>query len=202
MVASDDFTVVEYDEWQICQLVVLKTFSGELVGAKHSTMTRGLCPRKMVLGDDGTLVYTLPDQVCMVDLYETGNEPGGLEAKYVNQEAAENSNTYVGVSGADRMVVHGDRVFIISTQGQYLRAFSLQNGKPWTRAESGSGSELTTKSERSPDVEVYLSGHYLYLLSPQHLSAYEVDNPAPVRGIHRRRGIGIILCTCCLGGII
>jgi hypothetical protein len=180
--STDDFTVVEFDEGQNMHLVVLNSFNGELVGQKVFSRDSNNYPLKLALGADGTLAYTLPDRLCLQDLYESGPDQRGMEPKFAEPATTSGTPIFLGGSGADQMTLRGGRAFVLSDQGRNVRIYSLDNGKPWPNPDAGGTDNtdaiLPTLSNGSPNVTMQIAGNYLYLLSPRHLAGYEIDHPA------------------------
>jgi len=181
LLANEDFTVVTFEDDQNMQLVVLNSDNGEWVGRKSFSVDGNQHPVNLALAADGTLVYTLPDRICIQDLYDANATPQGMEPKLSSQAALDTAQMFVGAAGADQLIVRRGRVFAVSDQGREVRIYSLDTAKPWhyfvPDGEAQRAAILPTCSNGSPNVTLRISGDYLYVLSSQDLVAYQIDRP-------------------------
>jgi outer membrane protein assembly factor BamB len=181
LLANDDFTVVRFHDDQNVQLIVLRSFSGELAGRKSFGAESGAYPINMALGADGTLVYTMPDHLCIQDLYEANLTEQGMEPKFSTPVSPQTPPIFFTLGQPNQLIVHGGRAFAVSNQGNLVRVYSLDTGKPWsyhsTDATGGVPGQLSTESSGSSNVTLHISGNFLYVLSPQKLVVYRVDFP-------------------------
>jgi hypothetical protein len=181
MLANDDFTVVRFHDDLNIQLIVLRSFSGELAGRKPFLLESGSVPVNMALGADGTLVYTLPDRLCIQDLYEANLGEQGMEPKFSTIPPPQTPPMFFAVNQPDQLIIHSGRVFAVSDQGKLVRIYSLDTGKPWRYhsidAMGDVDGQLGTDSNGSSSVTLHISGNFLYVLSRQNLMVYRIDLP-------------------------
>jgi hypothetical protein len=179
LLANDDFTVVRFHDDPNVQLIVVHSFSGELAGRKQ--FAGDSAPLSMALGADGTLVYSLPDRLCIQDLYEANLGEQGMEPKFSTDPSPQTPGIFAGLNQLNQLIVHGGRAFAVSDQGKLVRIYSLDTGKPWRYhsmdADADGDSQLPTDSSGSSTVTLHISGNFLYVLSPGNLKVYRIDSP-------------------------
>lgn len=181
LLANDDFTVVRFHDDVNVQLIVLRSFSGELAGRRNFPQESNAFPVNMALSADGTLVYTVPDHLCIQDLYEANLGDQGMDPKFSTTVTPGMAPIFSGLSQPNQLIVHSGRAFVVSDQGRLVRIYSLDTGKLWRYHSPDANAEvdgpLTTDSSGSPNVTLHVSGNFLYVLSAQNLMAYRVDFP-------------------------
>jgi outer membrane protein assembly factor BamB len=180
LLANDDFTVVRVQEGQNVQLQVFNSFTGEPIGRKTFGLDSGIIPVNLALAADGTLAYTLPNQLCIQDLFEANLSDGGMEPRFVTDPIPNASAMFQGCNQPDQLLIHGGRVFAVANNGTGVRVFSTDTGQPWQyhapHGEPDFGGVFTTGST-SPNVTLHISGNYLFMLSPRRLTASRIDPP-------------------------
>jgi len=181
LLANDDFTVVRFHDELNVQMIVLRSFSGELAGRKSFPVESNVCPVNMALGADGTLVYTLPDRLCIQDLYEANLGDQGMEPKFSTTPSPGTPAIFFSLNQPNQLIIHSGRAFAVSDQGRLVRIYSLDTGKLWHYHSPDANAEvdgpLGTDSSGSSNVTLHISGNFLYVLSPQNLMVYRVDFP-------------------------
>jgi outer membrane protein assembly factor BamB len=190
--ATEDFTVAKYQDDQNISLIVLNSATGELVGRQKFAMDATDTLVNVALAADGTLVYTLPDRLCILDLYDANSGPQGMDPKFSSPATIETASLFAGAAQPDQLIVRSGRAFAVTDQGKFVRIYSLDTAKPWEFQSpvenSGTDEPLSTDARGSPNVTLHISGDYLYVQSAQNLEAYQIDHPwlnwhtpAPVR---------------------
>ncbi len=189
LLSNEDFTVVRCSIDQTKNLVVFDSYNGQLLGEKLFTSDADE-PINLALADDGTLVYTLADRLCVEDLFDATPGPDGMQPKSATIPSNDNQ-LFAGATDPSQLLVAFGRIFALSDQGKSVRVYELASAKAWT-FQSPQGPEqvpLTTESMNSPNVSLFLVDHRLYVLSPQNLKSYQIDHPwqswtagAPVSG--------------------
>jgi hypothetical protein len=179
LLVNDDFTVVRFHDDANVQLMVVHSFSGELAGRKQ--FAGDSAPLNMALGADGTLVYTLPDRLCIQDLFEANLGEQGMEPKFSTDPSPQPPGIFFGLNQPNQLIVHSGRAFAVSDQGKLVRIYSLDTGKPWRYhsmdANADVDPQLPTDSSGSSTVTLHISGNFLYVLSPGNLKVYRIDSP-------------------------
>ncbi|MGA3066947.1 MAG: PQQ-binding-like beta-propeller repeat protein [Tepidisphaeraceae bacterium] len=200
VLATDDFAVVRCQVDQDVRLMVFDAFNGEVLGEKSFAGDANEQPVNMAIADDGTLVYTLPDRLCVQDLFDAGARPDGMEPKFTTSPSPDSAPIFLGAVQDEQLIVRFGRAIAVSDQGKFVRIYDLATGRPWT-FHSPDGSDQTdlhlgTDSYGSPNVTLSMAGRYLYVLSAQNLKAYQIDHPwlnwsapAPARGMRSLEGI-------------
>ena len=118
----------------------------------------------MALSPDGTLLYTMPDRLCGVDLYE----PKGL--KFGDKANPEAAQVFNGAAGPDQLVVADGRVLALSDNGQNVRVLSPDKGNEM------SPSPLPTGATQG-NVSLRTVGPRVYVISPHSICGYNLDHP-------------------------
>ncbi len=181
LAANDDFTVVRFQQDQAAQLQVFNTFSGELIGRKSFPLDDGgVFPVNLALAADGTLAYTLPGQLCIQDLFEANASDGGMEPRLVTSPIPDANQMFQNANQPDQLLIHGGRVFAVADSGKEVRVFSVDTAQPWEYHSArghGDFSGVFPTGSTSPNVTLHISGNYLFMLSPRHLTACRIDPP-------------------------
>jgi len=184
LLANDDFTVVRTQDGQTVQIQVYNSLSGEMLGRKSFGLDTQSYPINLALAADGTLVYTLPDKLCIQDLFEANLSPQGMEPGIAKDAELPNQPPMFLGSGhpeAAQLLIHGGRVFAVANSGKEVRIFSIDTGELW-QSEGRDGLETTgvdpTRST-SGNVRIHVSGNYLFAFSPRNLIAYRIDPRKP-----------------------
>jgi hypothetical protein len=193
LLVNDDFAVVRCQIEQDAHLMVFDAFNGQLLGEKTFPSDANADPVNLALSDDGTLVYTLPDRLCVQDLFDVGASPEGMAPKFTTAPSPDGAAIFQGSGQDGQLIVHFGRAIAVSDQGKFVRIYDLSTGRPWTfsspEGPSQSDLRLSTDSYALPNVTLSIAGRYLYVLSPENLKAYQIDHPwlnwsapAPARG--------------------
>ncbi len=81
LLATQDFIVVKLSDDIACRLVAMDTYTGRVLGTKafavqviDPLLHVALVPVNLALSAGGTLVYTMPDRLCIKDLYKPWDE--------------------------------------------------------------------------------------------------------------------------------
>ncbi len=180
LLANDDFTIVRVQEGQNVELQVFNSFSGEPLGRKSFALDSGIVPVNLALAADGTLAYTLPNQLCIEDLFEANLSEGGMEPRITTDPIPNASLMFQGCNGPDQLLIHGGRVFAVANNGTGVRVYSTDTGEAWHYSAPHGRPDfngLFPTGSTSPNVTLRISGNYLFILSPRHLTATRIDPP-------------------------
>ncbi len=184
IVANEDFTVVRTQDDTAVQLVVLNSFNGELVGRKSFPIGGDVIPSfpvNMALSADGMLVYTLPDRLCIQDLFEAGNGDNGMEPKFSSPATPETAQLFLVSNQPNQLIAAQGRVFAVANHGKEIRIYSLDTGQPWqyhNADANGNVPGVLTTGLSNAVVQLKITGDYLYVKSPQTIAGFQLDNPA------------------------
>lgn len=196
LVANEDFTVVKITDETGVRLAALDTSSGLLRCTKNFSAQNGMVPVNLALAVDGTLVYTLPDRICLKDLYKPWPDP-------TDRENADNGNgppPFVGATQPDQLQISEGRILALADAGseKFVNIYSLETGQPVKlrfklsdqEADANADNDKAKQSDQTVDrklvagkswnVVMKLVGPHLYLASPGPgiLYAYNLDRPA------------------------
>lgn len=193
LAATEDFTVLQTSDDVAVRLSALDTYSGRLLGTKpFYTQAGGATPVNLALAPDGTLVYTLPDRLCLRDLYKNWSE----DEKVVTAAPPGQPGLplYAGATQPGQLVVSEGRILAVadsgSTQGlppneKYVRIHSLETGQPlqlqYEVAADGTKRKidrLLTAGTKDWNVMLRTVGPHLYVIGPQTVFSYNLDHPA------------------------
>jgi outer membrane protein assembly factor BamB len=184
LLANDDFTVVRTQDGQIVQIQVYNSLSGELLGKKSFGLETQTYPINLALAADGTLVYTLPGQLCIQDLFEANLSAQGMEPDVAKDVEFPNQPPMFPGSGQpepQQLLIHGGRVFALANSGKEIRIFSIDTGELW-QTEERNGPQTTgvvPTQSTSAKVRLHISGNYLFAFSPRNLITFRIDPPKP-----------------------
>jgi outer membrane protein assembly factor BamB len=189
LVATEDFTVVKVSDDLTIRLFALDTFTGKLLGSKAFSR-QAATPVNLALAADGTLVYTMPDRLCLKDLYKI-SQNWDEELKSVN--GPPNVNLYAGATQPGQLLISEGRILALADSGgmanvqaniKYVRVHSLETGQPVQLKydQPGDGKHqvdlLLTSGTRDWNVLLRTVGSHLYVVGPQSVYGYNLDDPA------------------------
>ncbi|MGD0390769.1 MAG: PQQ-binding-like beta-propeller repeat protein, partial [Tepidisphaeraceae bacterium] len=184
LLANDDFTVVRTQDGQSVEIQVYNSLSGELLGRKEFGLDTAAFPINLALAADGTLVYTLPNQLCIQDLFEANLSPQGMEPGIAKDAELPNQPPmFLGFGRPEpqQLLIHGGRAFAVANSGKEVRVFSIDTGELW-QSEGRNGPQTTgvvLTQSTSAHVRLHISGNYLFVFSPRKLITYRIDPPKP-----------------------
>lgn len=182
MVANDDFTVARVSTDSSVRLVAVDTFSGEIHGSKDFDLQQA--PVNMALAADGTLVYTLPDRLCLKNLYTAWPDPSDREIVIQGASAAAFRNGDGGATLPDQLQIAEGRILALADDGaqKVVRIHSLETGSPLPlRFTSQNGNGVVDRvlaAGPSWNVSLRLVGSHLYVFGSNGASSYNLDEPA------------------------
>ena len=197
LVANEDFTVVKITDESGVRLAALDTSSGLLRCTKMFSSANGMVPINMALAIDGTLVYTLPDRICLKDLYKPWPDPTDRE----NSDNANGPPPFVGATQPDQLQVSEGRILALADSGggKFINLYSLETGYslklPFKMDDDPMPDNKNLHEiEKAPDgrelinrrlyagkdwnVQMKLVGPHLYVASADTLYGYNLDRPA------------------------
>ncbi len=184
LVANEDFAAVRLSDDSGARIVALDTYTGQIRGTKAFNPQTGLVPVNLALAPEGTLVYTMPDRLCLKDLYKPWAEPE-LEIP-----AAPGQMPYAGASAPDQLIVAGGRILTVADSAglpgspgeKYVRVHSLETGKPLTLKYNKDGNEgidrVLRAGTKTWNVTLRIVGSQLYVINERTVTAYNLDHPA------------------------
>jgi hypothetical protein len=155
-----------------------------LLGKKSFGLETQTYPINLALAADGTLVYTLPGQLCIQDLFEANLSPQGMEPGVAKDVELPNQPPMflgAGRPQPEQLLIHGGRVFAVANSGKEVRIYSIDTGDLW-QTEGRNGPETTgvvATWSTSANVRLHISGNYLFVFSPRNLVTYRIDPPKP-----------------------
>ena len=163
IVNSDDFLAARFTDNFGPQIISLDTFSGQIVWRRIFSPTNGQTPVNMALAPDGTLLFTLPDRLCAVDLYE----PRRDELKFGDK--IDSPMAFAGANGPDQLVTADGRVLAVADNGQFVRVLSIDSGKEVAQPLSTGASNW--------NVSLRVVGPRLYVINQHAAMGYSLDHP-------------------------
>jgi cellulose synthase operon protein C len=163
ILANDEFTVLRTADEATVQLVVLDTYSGQVISRQPFATETGRVPINVALSDVGMLVYTLPGQICGRNLFEPGTEPQFEEPREGT------SLLFAGMHHPEQLLVSEGRILAASDGGQFVRVHSLETGRQLRPMLQTGATGL--------DVRLRLVGPQLYIIGQQSLMAYNLEHP-------------------------
>jgi outer membrane protein assembly factor BamB/tetratricopeptide (TPR) repeat protein len=193
VVATEDFTVVKAGDDLTVRMFALDTFSGRVLGNKAYARQSNSYPVNLALSPEGTLVYTLPDKLCLKDLYKPWDE----EEK-VAQSAGPNGTPaqpiYIGASQPGQLVIAEGRILALAdsistltgvgvpSNEKYVRVHSLETGQMLSMRYTADGSkrevdQILTSGTKDWNVMIRNVGARVYVVGPKQVYGYNLDKP-------------------------
>jgi outer membrane protein assembly factor BamB len=180
LLCNEDFTVIKAEDDANVRLAVLDTYTGHVRASKTFQRASNSFPQNLALSPDGTLVYTLPDRLCMKDLYKPWDQKG------IEKIAAPGQASFSGLTSPEQLVISDGRILALTDSGnndrpgeKFVRLYSLESGEPimlnFTDTQVEKALSAGTKSS---DVTLRVIGTRLYTLASDAAECYDLDHPA------------------------
>jgi outer membrane protein assembly factor BamB/tetratricopeptide (TPR) repeat protein len=172
VVANDDFVAVRYGDETGVQLAAMETYTGQIVFRRGFANETGQVPQNMALSPDGTLVFTLPTQLCGKDLYDPKKD-----LKFPTKPGSEGgSPAFAGATQPDQLVVAEGRVLAVADNGQFVRVMSIDDGEE-IYSPLSTPKNSTAPQENSWNVWIRTVGPRLYIINSRTVCGYSIDRP-------------------------
>jgi outer membrane protein assembly factor BamB/tetratricopeptide (TPR) repeat protein len=184
LVANEDFAVALAPDGDTVRLVAMDTFSGDPRGSRNFVSgPNQFTPVNMALSADGTLVYTLPDRLCLKNLYAAWPDPSDREVIAANGispfRVADGA-----ASGPDQLVIAEGRILALADEGgrRVVRVHSLETGNPIPlRFAAPQGNQQIDKeliAGTKWDVSLHVLGSHVYAIGSDIQASYNLDEAA------------------------
>lgn len=191
VVATEDFTVVRVSDDLKVQLFAIDTYSGRIIGNRAFATQSGSVPINMALSADGTLVYTLPDRLCLRDLYKNWDEDEKVITSGGQGQPAQ--PIYANANQPGQLVIAEGRILAVadsinvsglSPNEKYVRVHSLETGQPLSLKYTVDGNnkrevdQVLTAGTKDWNVMLRTVGSKVYVIGPKTVYGYNLDKPA------------------------
>jgi outer membrane protein assembly factor BamB/tetratricopeptide (TPR) repeat protein len=181
LLADGDFTVIKAEDDTNVRLAVLDTFTGHVRGTKTWQRDSNSFPQNLALSPDGTLVYTLPDRICLKDLYKPWDQRG------IERLSGPGQWSFNGLTAPDQLVIAEGRILALTDSSgdgvrpgeKFVRLYSLETGEPiMLNFNDGQQVEKALSvGSKSPDVTLRVVGPRVYMVAPDAAICYNLDKP-------------------------
>ena len=190
VVANEDFTVARVSDSSSVRLIALDTFSGETRGSTSFPLNDNpMVPVNMALSADGTLVYTLPNALCLKNLYTPWPDPSDRQ---ITGAAPLFKSGDGAASGPDQLVIAEGRILALADDGaqnggqggtpKSVRVYSLETGNPvplrFASPQGNAEVDRVLSAGSSWDATLRVVGSHLYVFGPDGTAAYNLDQVA------------------------
>jgi outer membrane protein assembly factor BamB len=203
LIANEDFAVALFPDGDAVRLVAVDSFSGEMRGSRSFVGGQSqYVPINLALAADGTLVYTLPDRLCLKNLYTPWPDPSDREVL-----AAPNTSPFRAGDDApsrpDQLLIAEGRILALADDGGHrvVRIHSLETGQPiqlqFTTPQGNQQTPRQLEAGTTWDVSLRVVGSHLYVIGPDLQASYNLDKPeeAWTRDLHELPSIAPIRDT-------
>lgn len=179
LLGNEDFTVIKSEDDASIRLAVLDTFTGHVRGSRTFQRATNSFPQNLALSPDGTLVYTLPDRICLKDLYKPWGE------KEIEKTAAPGQASFLGLTQPDQLVISEGRILAVTDSGntgrqgeKFVRLYSLETGEPIMLhfADGQQVEQALSIGSKSPESAIRVVGPRAYLIAPDAAICYNLQN--------------------------
>ncbi len=178
LIANDDFTVARISDDATVRIGVFDTATGQIRCTHVWSAQQGMVPQNMALAADGTLVYTLPNSLCLQDLYKPWTETPTIETR-----SNPNTSTFAGATQPGQLIISEGRILALADDGSVknIRIFSLETGQPvllhYRSPQGDKDIERILAAGRSERVTMRVMGSHLYVVSVGLVYSYNLDKP-------------------------
>jgi len=162
LLANDDFVATMFFDDNSAQIVAIDASTGQFV--LRRVFPKELGPVNFCLAPDGKLIWLLPEALFAKDLFDPSDRP-----TYSRTIRPPDGGQVFGIETRllDQMAVVDDRILVLSDNGQFVRAFSLDDGLPVTH-QSTEGNMTIERRYRTGssdwNVKLFISGSRLYAM--------------------------------------
>ncbi|HMB94810.1 MAG TPA: hypothetical protein VKK61_02095, partial [Tepidisphaeraceae bacterium] len=174
LLATDDFVAALIsDEAANKQLCVFDTFSGQTLTRRSfnpgAEDTGGMVPLNLALASDGTLVYLMPDRVCIKDLFE----PGGLEKlTFESAPRTDGEAPFQTSLGPDQLKIADDRIIAVADNGATVRIYSLHDG---SLLHFNQGDAILRTNSNDARLWLRVAGAQIYVATQREMRGYDAE---------------------------
>ena len=184
LVANEDFAVVRVGDDSTVRIAAFDTATGQMRCTRSWVVQSGMVPVNLALAADGTLVYTMPDRLCIKDLYKPWPDSSDKEVQ------AGAAPSFQKATLPDQLLIAEGRILALADDEarsvRYVRIHSLETGQPVRlRYHSTNGEQEIDRilvAGKSEKVMMRVVGSHLYLVSAGHVYSYNLDRPAEEPG--------------------
>lgn len=183
LVANEDFAVALASDGDTVRLVAIDTFSGDLRGSRgFADGPSHVVPVNLALSADGTLVYTLPDRLCLKNLYTPWPDPSDREVM-ASPGTLPFRNGDDAASAPDQLVIAEGRILALADEGgrRVVRVHSLETGEPIPlRFASPQGNQQIDRllgAGSTWTASLRVVGSHLYVIGSDMQASYNLDKP-------------------------
>ncbi|HET6251407.1 MAG TPA: PQQ-binding-like beta-propeller repeat protein [Tepidisphaeraceae bacterium] len=183
LVANEDFTAVRVSDDNAVRIAAFDTATGQLRCTKSWVVQSGIVPINLALAADGTLVYTMPDRLCLKDLYKPWPDASDKEI-----QANQGLPLFKNATQPDQLLIAEGRILALADDGsiKYVRVHSLETGQPvplrYHSAQGEQDVDRILKAGKSEQVSLRVVGPHLYVINPFGVISYNLDHPAETWG--------------------
>jgi outer membrane protein assembly factor BamB len=182
LVANEDFTVVKVSDESYVRLAAFDTVTGELRCTKAWSVPGGQVPVNLALAADGTLVYTMPNQLCLKDLYKPWGDPSDKDIPGTKPEL----RIFDRANQPDQLVIAEGRILAFAVEGtmnvKFVRIYSLETGQPvllhYRTAQGEQEAENRLDAGKTDEATLHVIGSHLYIVSHAGVMSYNLDRPS------------------------
>jgi hypothetical protein len=181
LLADGDFTVIKAEDDANVRLAVLDTFTGHVRGSRAWQRDSNNFPQNLALSPDGSLVYTLPDRICLKDLYKPWDQ------RAIERTTPPGSWTFNALTAPDQLVIAEGRILALTDSSgdgvrpgeKFVRLYSLETLEPimLNFNEGQQVEKAFSVGSKSPDVTLRVVGPRLYLVAPDAAVCYNLESP-------------------------
>lgn len=178
LVANDDFTVVRVSDETTVRLAVFDTATGQMRCTRSWASNSGMFPVNLALAADGTLVYTLPDRLCIKDLYKPWTDDSEISVP-----SAPATAVFMRATQPDQLLISEGRILALANDGAMwnIRVHSLETGQPvpmhYKTADGNKEVDRILTAGRSDQISLRIVGPHLYVVNPTQIIHYNLDRP-------------------------
>lgn len=184
LVANEDFAVVRVSDDNTVRLAAFDTATGQLRCTRSWDVHSPIFPVNLALAADGTLVFTMPDRLCLKDLYKPWPDPTDKEV-----QGSPGVAVFQRDNRPDQLLVSEGRILALADDGganggstfRYVRLHSLETGQPiplrYRSPEGDKEVDRVLNAGKSEQVSLHVVGSHLYIVNPQGAISYDLDRP-------------------------
>lgn len=181
LVANEDFTVVKVSDEAAVRIAAFDTATGQMRCTRAWVVQSAMVPVNLALAGDGTLVYTMPNSLCLKDLYKPWGDPTDKE----NQGKPNlNLRIFDRANQPDQLVIAEGRILAFAVEGtmKFVHVFSLETGQAvmlhFNGGQGDQGVENRLKAGKTDQVSLRVVGSHLYVVSTVGVISYNLDRPS------------------------
>lgn len=179
LLGTDDFVIGIFNDEASMQVVAVDATTGQTV-LRRVFSRDGYLPVNVALSPDGKLIWLTHETLVGKDLFDPSDRP--TFARTVRGGAGGEGAFGIEPRAADQLLIFDNYIAALADGGQFIRVFSLDDGRPITLVSPELNQALeykarTDANDWQSNVQILNVGTRVYAVGRFTLRSHDVENP-------------------------